>query len=274
MRNGLKTAPPQGGEIVKRLHFLGVVPGPPTRNRLIAALRNRAVTRQSPSLKSLRKVVTQTMLSRHFAVRHSIGLGTNAHSLLCYQYLLARSSYCTRGRRSRLRAEAYRFYQDRTAIGRIPQSELKGACSSDGNASRNLTDTPAMLAFIAQSFPDAALAPLNDVFAFAELQSFNSYMCSTLHVAHAHRMRGYRWNCFQNFVRVHRIFRHPDQANLRHEKQNITVWEVRSGGGFVLIVGYIAPRLFVPQIRSIHRNVLSSYACIWYCANALTDGAI
>ena len=43
-----------------------------------------------------------------------------------------------------------------------------------------LTDTPAMLAFIAQSFPDAALAPLNDVFAFAELH-------------HAHRMRGYRW---------------------------------------------------------------------------------
>ena len=56
-----------------------------------------------------------------------------------------------------------------------------------------LTETPAMLAFIAQSFPDAALAPLNDVFAFAELQSFNSYLCSTLHVAHAHRMRGYRW---------------------------------------------------------------------------------
>jgi glutathione S-transferase len=50
-----------------------------------------------------------------------------------------------------------------------------------------LTETPAMLAFI------AALAPLNDVFAFAELQSFNSYLCSTLHVAHAHRMRGYRW---------------------------------------------------------------------------------
>jgi len=41
-----------------------------------------------------------------------------------------------------------------------------------------LTDTPAMLAFIAQSFPDAALAPLNDVFAFAELQSFNSYICA------------------------------------------------------------------------------------------------
>jgi glutathione S-transferase len=56
-----------------------------------------------------------------------------------------------------------------------------------------LTETPAMLAFVAQSFPAAGLAPLNDPFAFAELQSFNSYLCSTLHVAHAHRMRGHRW---------------------------------------------------------------------------------
>jgi glutathione S-transferase len=25
------------------------------------------------------------------------------------------------------------------------------------------------------------------------VQAFNSYLCSTVHVAHAHRMRGYRW---------------------------------------------------------------------------------
>lgn len=56
-----------------------------------------------------------------------------------------------------------------------------------------LTETPAMLAFIAQSFPQANLAPMDDPFAFAQLQSFNSYLCSTLHVAHAHRMRGHRW---------------------------------------------------------------------------------
>ena len=56
-----------------------------------------------------------------------------------------------------------------------------------------LTETPAMLAFIAQRFPKAALAPLDDPFAFAQAQSFNSYLCSTLHVAHAHRMRGHRW---------------------------------------------------------------------------------
>ncbi len=56
-----------------------------------------------------------------------------------------------------------------------------------------LTETPAMLAFVAQSFPAAGLAPFDDAFAFAEVQAFNSYLCSTLHVAHSHRMRGSRW---------------------------------------------------------------------------------
>jgi glutathione S-transferase len=56
-----------------------------------------------------------------------------------------------------------------------------------------LTETPAILAFIAQSFPQAKLAPLDDPFAFGQLQAFNSYLCSTVHVAHAHRGRGYRW---------------------------------------------------------------------------------
>jgi glutathione S-transferase len=56
-----------------------------------------------------------------------------------------------------------------------------------------LTETPAVLAFVAQSFPKAKLAPLDDIFAFAEVQAFNSYLCSSVHVAHAHKMRGYRW---------------------------------------------------------------------------------
>jgi glutathione S-transferase len=56
-----------------------------------------------------------------------------------------------------------------------------------------LTENPAILAFICQSFPDAKLAPLDDPFAFAQVQSFNSYLASTVHVAHAHRYRGQRW---------------------------------------------------------------------------------
>jgi glutathione S-transferase len=56
-----------------------------------------------------------------------------------------------------------------------------------------LTETPAILAYVAQSYPAAELAPLDDPFAFAEAQAFNSYLCATVHVAHAHKHRGYRW---------------------------------------------------------------------------------
>jgi glutathione S-transferase len=56
-----------------------------------------------------------------------------------------------------------------------------------------LTETPALLCFVAQRFPQARLAPLDDPFALAQVQEFNSYLCSTVHVAHAHRMRGTRW---------------------------------------------------------------------------------
>ena len=55
-----------------------------------------------------------------------------------------------------------------------------------------LTETPAILVYIAQRFPERDLAPLTDPFAFARVQAFNSYLCSTVHVAHAHGGRGYR----------------------------------------------------------------------------------
>jgi glutathione S-transferase len=56
-----------------------------------------------------------------------------------------------------------------------------------------LTETPALLVYIAQRYPKANLAPLDDPFALAQVQAFNSYLCSTVHVAHAHKMRGTRW---------------------------------------------------------------------------------
>jgi glutathione S-transferase len=55
-----------------------------------------------------------------------------------------------------------------------------------------LTETVAILAWIAQAFPAAKLMPA-DPWAFAQAQAFNSYLASSLHVAHAHRHRGYRW---------------------------------------------------------------------------------
>jgi glutathione S-transferase len=56
-----------------------------------------------------------------------------------------------------------------------------------------VTETPAILQFIAQSFPQAKLAPLDDAFLLAKVNEFNSYLCSTVHVNHAHKGRGYRW---------------------------------------------------------------------------------
>lgn len=56
-----------------------------------------------------------------------------------------------------------------------------------------LTEAPALLTYVAQSFPQAKLAPLDDPFALAQVQAFNTYLCATVHVAAAHRHRGYRW---------------------------------------------------------------------------------
>lgn len=56
-----------------------------------------------------------------------------------------------------------------------------------------LTETPAILVYLAQTFPKAKLASLDDPWAFAQAQAFNSYLCSTVHVHHAHRTRGTRW---------------------------------------------------------------------------------
>lgn len=57
-----------------------------------------------------------------------------------------------------------------------------------------LTETPALLQYIAQTHPQAGLAPLDDAFALAKMNAFNSYLCSTVHVAHAHKRRGQRWS--------------------------------------------------------------------------------
>lgn len=55
-----------------------------------------------------------------------------------------------------------------------------------------ITENVAILAWVAQSYPEARLAP-TDPFGFAQAQAFNAYLATTVHVAHAHKMRGYRW---------------------------------------------------------------------------------
>lgn len=70
-----------------------------------------------------------------------------------------------------------------------PKGRVPALVTDDGT----LTETPGLLLFVAQRFPAAELAPLSDPFALAQVQEFNSYLCSTVHVAHAHGRRGTRW---------------------------------------------------------------------------------
>ena len=56
-----------------------------------------------------------------------------------------------------------------------------------------LTETCAILVYIAQRFGPEYLASMGDPFLFGRIQEFNSYLASTVHVAHAHRLRGARW---------------------------------------------------------------------------------
>lgn len=56
-----------------------------------------------------------------------------------------------------------------------------------------LTENPAILAYLAQSFPEARLAPLDDPFLFARMQGFNLFLCATVHVAFAHAFRPERY---------------------------------------------------------------------------------
>ena len=55
-----------------------------------------------------------------------------------------------------------------------------------------LTETPALLAYVAQICPAAKLAPTTP-FGLARMHELNSYLASTVHVAHAHRLRASRW---------------------------------------------------------------------------------
>jgi glutathione S-transferase len=55
-----------------------------------------------------------------------------------------------------------------------------------------LTEVPAILAFIAETYPEAHLSP-TDRFEAARLHSFNCFLSSTVHIAIAHFVRPYVW---------------------------------------------------------------------------------
>src|SRR5258708_9023415 len=55
-----------------------------------------------------------------------------------------------------------------------------------------LTETPAMLVYVAQSFGRPDLALIYDPFAFSEVQAINAYFSSSLHINHTHTIRSPR----------------------------------------------------------------------------------
>ena len=67
--------------------------------------------------------------------------------------------------------------------GRVPLLE-----TSDGL----LTETPAILDYIAAIAPEAGLVP-DAPYAAAQMRAVMSYLNATFHINHAHRFRGHRW---------------------------------------------------------------------------------
>lgn len=66
---------------------------------------------------------------------------------------------------------------------RVPTLETQGAY---------LTETGALLEYIAAQVPEAGLAP-DDPLERAHMQGVMYYLASTMHVNHAHKLRGARW---------------------------------------------------------------------------------
>ncbi|QFT58584.1 Glutathione S-transferase GST-6.0 [Sulfitobacter sp. THAF37] len=60
------------------------------------------------------------------------------------------------------------------------------------DAGRIMTETGALLEYIAAIAPDAGLLPPDAVTA-VHMRGVMYYIASTMHVAHAHKMRGHRW---------------------------------------------------------------------------------
>jgi glutathione S-transferase len=70
-----------------------------------------------------------------------------------------------------------------------PKSRVPSLATDQGV----ITETPAIMGYIARAYPAAKLAPEGDAFAMAQLESLMAYLAGWVHPAAAHRHRGYRW---------------------------------------------------------------------------------
>ncbi|SMR82406.1 glutathione S-transferase [Aliiroseovarius halocynthiae] len=74
-------------------------------------------------------------------------------------------------------------FQNINPKGRVP------ALATDGQI---LTETGAILEYLGQLAPEAGLIPQDPMDAF-RMREVMYYLASTMHVAHAHKLRGHRW---------------------------------------------------------------------------------
>ncbi len=102
-----------------------------------------------------------------------------------------------------------------------------------------LTENVALLAYVAQTHPAANLAP-KDPFHFAEMQAFNAYLASTVHVNHAHNRRGYRWTDDAAAIETMKA-KVPQNMNdcTRIIEQNLFKGPWIMGGQFTVADGYL-----------------------------------
>jgi glutathione S-transferase len=92
----------------------------------------------------------------------------------------------------------YKFVKVDTAAGEQNKPEYrainpKGRVPALATPEGVLTENVALLQYVAHTHPKAKLAPDN-AFDLARMNAFNAWLASTVHVNHAHKMRGSRWS--------------------------------------------------------------------------------
>lgn len=70
-----------------------------------------------------------------------------------------------------------------------PKGRVPALQTADGTL---MTETGALLEYVAALAPQANLTPA-DLTALAHMRAVMYYLASTMHVAHAHKLRGHRW---------------------------------------------------------------------------------
>src|SRR5215831_17361205 len=125
-------------------------------------------------------------ISAKATITHSLAIERGdelVYALLRASYLRAGDAYRIAGCGGKVRTQGHRLRQDRAAIRCLFNSKREGAGARDGDPARDPDRDAGDARVHRPKLPASPACPLDDPFAFAELQAFNSYLCSTLHVA-------------------------------------------------------------------------------------------